>query len=132
MGFTVIILACYHTQLSNITVLISLCHTSDIADPGSKGFELEIRGTSTEIFVVHKDTRFFAFVNSCPHTGATLEWLEDQFLDMDNTFIQCSTHDALFEVDSGLCVSGPCVDDHLTPVELLIENDTLLAQFPDE
>ena len=109
---------------------ISLCPVSEIPDPGSKGFEIEKDGVTTDIFVVHKDSHFYAFINSCPHTGATLEWLEDQFLDMENTFIQCSTHDALFEIDSGLCVAGPCVDDHLTPVEILIEHDILLIQLP--
>ncbi len=108
---------------------ISLCPTSEISDPGSKGFLIEQGEITTNIFVVHKDARFYAFVNSCPHTGAPLEWLEHQFLDRDNAFIQCSTHDALFIIDSGLCVAGPCVDDHLTPVELLIENDTLLLQL---
>ena len=109
---------------------ISLCPTSEIPDPGSKGFHIENDDVATDIFVVHKDARFFAFINSCPHTGASLEWLEDQFLDMENVFIQCSTHDALFEIDSGLCVSGPCVDDHLAPVEILIENETLLVHLP--
>ena len=110
-------------------MLISLCPVSEITDPGSKGFQLEHGDASTEIFVVHKDARFYGFINSCPHTGATLEWLEDQFLDMDNAFIQCSTHDALFEIDSGLCVAGPCVDDHLAPVIILIENGMLLAEL---
>jgi nitrite reductase/ring-hydroxylating ferredoxin subunit len=46
---------------------------------------------------------------------------------MDNMFIQCSTHDALFEVDSGTCVAGPCIGDALQPVELVIEDDAVSA-----
>jgi len=111
-------------------VPISLCPTSEISDPGSKGFHVKDGGTTVNIFVVHKDAHFYAFINSCPHTGASLEWLEDQFLDLDNAFIQCSTHDALFIIDSGLCVAGLCVDDYLTPVDLLIENETLLVLLP--
>jgi len=79
------------------------------------------------LFVVHKDGAFTAYINSCPHTGVNLEWQQDQFLDLDNAFIQCSTHDALFEVDSGICIAGPCVGDSLEPVELVIEGGTVSA-----
>ena len=30
--------------------------------------------------------------------------------------ILCTTHGALFNIDDGLCIAGPCVDDHLTPI----------------
>ena len=109
---------------------ISLCLISDITDPGSKAFELSHDDSVVNIFVIHKDGQFTAFVNSCPHTGVNLEWLEDQFLDMDNAFIQCSTHDALFEIESGLCVAGPCINKSLTPVTLHIDNDNLLVELP--
>lgn len=110
-------------------MLIELCKISEIEDPGSKGFNIDHQGRDIDLFVVHKDGAFHAFINSCPHTGANLEWLEDQFLDMDKAFIQCATHDALFEVDSGLCVAGPCVDDHLTAIELELKNDTIVAHL---
>jgi nitrite reductase/ring-hydroxylating ferredoxin subunit len=110
-------------------VLISLCQCSDIRDPGSKGFHIEEAGVTADIFVVHKDTHFYAFTNSCPHTGANLEWLEDQFLDMENTFIQCATHDALFDIETGSCVSGPCIGDHLSPIKLQIDNNQIFADI---
>jgi nitrite reductase/ring-hydroxylating ferredoxin subunit len=48
---------------------------------------------------------------------------------MDNMFIQCSTHDALFEIDTGVCIAGPCVGDHLQAVELVIEDGYISAQL---
>lgn len=78
-----------------------------------------------EIFIVHKDGEFFAYYNQCPHTGATLEWQEDQFLDMDNALIQCATHDALFMIDSGECIAGPCAGDSLEPLPLIIKSDQI-------
>lgn len=104
---------------------ISLCNIADIQDPGSKAFKVSSNGQTRDIFIVHKDGQFHAYINSCPHTGVNLEWQEDQFLDIENNFIQCSTHDALFEIDSGNCVAGPCAGDHLTAVELDIMDDTL-------
>lgn len=102
-----------------------LCKTSDIEDPGSKSFEVKIKRKTQSIFVVHKNGEFFAYYNKCPHTGATLEWQEDQFLDLDKELIQCATHDALFMIDSGECVAGPCVGDHLETLKLSVQADEL-------
>jgi len=100
-----------------------LCKTSDIEDPGSKSFELKINRKTQSIFVVHKDGQFFAYYNQCPHTGVNLEWQEDQFLDLDKALIQCATHDALFLIDSGECIAGPCAGDSLQSLALLIKGD---------
>jgi nitrite reductase/ring-hydroxylating ferredoxin subunit len=110
-------------------LFVPLCKTDEIPDPGSRAFEISEGRKTVSLFVVHKDGAFNAYINSCPHTGVNLEWQEDQFLDMDNTFIQCSTHDALFEVDSGECVAGPCVGESLTPVELSIEDGQISARL---
>ncbi len=99
-----------------------LCKTSDIEDPGSKSFELKIKRKTQTIFIVHKDGNFFAYYNKCPHTGATLEWQEDQFLDLDKALIQCATHDALFTIDSGKCITGPCAGDFLQILPIIIKN----------
>jgi nitrite reductase/ring-hydroxylating ferredoxin subunit len=108
---------------------ITLCSTSDIPDPGSKAFEINHHGNNLAIFVVHKDGQFHAFINRCPHTGVNLEWLEDQFLDRDNAYIQCVSHDALFEIDTGHCVHGPCAGDNLPPVQLDVIDNQLVANL---
>jgi nitrite reductase/ring-hydroxylating ferredoxin subunit len=102
-----------------------LCKTTDIKDPGSKSFEVNIRRKTQVIFIVHKDGEFFAYHNKCPHTGASLEWQEDQFLDLDKALIQCATHDALFIIDSGECIAGPCVGDSLQALPVIIKNDEI-------
>lgn len=109
-----------------------LCQTSEIPDPGSRAFELEFKDQALDIFVVHGNAAFRAFVNSCPHTGVNLEWQENQFLDLDKAFIQCSTHDALFEIDSGLCIAGPCVDEHLQALELSEQDGILSVEIDDD
>lgn len=93
---------------------IYLCQLQDIADPGSKGFALNSTG-AVNIFIVRKGNLLRAYKNHCPHTGAPLEWKPDQFLDFENRFIQCALHGALFEIDSGLCVRGPCAGGLLQP-----------------
>ena len=107
----------------------SLCALDELANPASKGFEMDTGDEVVSLFVVRRDNEVRGYINSCPHTGANLEWQEDQFLDMDNMFIQCSTHDALFEIDTGHCVAGPCVGDHLQAVKLVIDNGQVSAQL---
>ena len=98
-----------------------LCKTSDIEDPGSKSFDIKIKRKTWSIFVVHKDGEFFAYYNQCPHTGASLEWQPDQFLDLDKRLIQCATHDALFLINSGKCIAGPCAGEKLQALPLSIK-----------
>ena len=102
-----------------------LCKTTDIDDPGSKSFEAKIKHETHSIFIVKKNGEFHAYYNQCPHTGANLEWQEDQFLDMDKELIQCATHDALFTIDTGECIAGPCVGDSLKEIPLKITGDEI-------
>jgi len=102
-----------------------LCRTSDIEDPGSKSFDVKIKRKTESVFVVHKNGEFFAYLNQCPHTGASLEWQQDQFLDLDKELIQCATHDALFTINSGECIAGPCTGDSLQPLALSIRYDEI-------
>lgn len=106
-----------------------LCKTTDIEDPGSKSFEVKIKRKTESVFVVHKNGEFFAYYNQCPHTGAGLEWQEDQFLDMDKDLIQCATHDALFMIDSGKCIAGPCAGDKLKSLPVSIDADSILLEI---
>ena len=110
----------------------SLCNITEIDDPGSRAFELRFNNEPLDVFVVHSNGSLRAYVNSCPHTGANLDWQEDQFLDLDKALIQCSTHDALFEIESGLCIAGPCVDKSLQALELSQEDGKLVLHVPDD
>ncbi len=64
----------------------TLCHLNDIEEGRAKGFELN----GKHLFAVKKDNQLHLYYNYCPHLGTPLEWLEDQFLDPDGTFIQCA------------------------------------------
>jgi len=99
--------------------MTALCHIDEIAEGQAKGFEL----ADKKLFVVKFRGEYYLYENSCPHRSIPLEWQPDQFLDYDKTFIQCATHGALFKIETGMCISGPCVDDHLTPIPFVINND---------
>lgn len=86
----------------------SLCALDAIPDGGSKGMTLNLSGCERDIFIVRRGERVFAYVNACPHTGATLNFQPDQFMSFDNDYIQCSIHGAQFRIHDGYCVYGPC------------------------
>ena len=102
-----------------------ICQQNEIEDPGSRGFNVEFKGKSISGFVVKKDEQFFAYLNSCPHTGAPLDCVEHQFLDMDGALIQCAVHDARFNIEKGLCLSGPCVGDSLQELTIIKQDNQL-------
>jgi nitrite reductase/ring-hydroxylating ferredoxin subunit len=100
----------------------SLCTVDELEEPGSKGFELSLGDGVLSLFVVRRDNRLHAYLNSCPHTGAPLEWVPDQFLDLDKSFIECATHGALFTIEEGRCVSGPCAGQSLQALEIAVDD----------
>ena len=95
-----------------------LCRVEDIEDPGSRGFSTEIDGRIVDLLVVRRQRNVYAYINHCPHTGSPLDWVPGQFLSIDKQHIQCATHDALFRIDDGLCVSGPCNGQSLQAISL--------------
>lgn len=107
-----------------------LAGIDSFADPGSRGFRvLSTESGELEIFVVHRQGRFSAFINRCPHRGMPLEWQPDAFLDDEGEHIICATHGALFAIGDGACLGGPCRGQGLTPLTLKREGDDLyLAQ----
>ena len=99
-----------------------LCELASLADGACRGFSVELQGQPLDLLLARLGQEVFGYVNSCPHTGATLNWLPDQFLDTEGTLIQCATHGALFRREDGYCVHGPCAGESLRPVALEIRD----------
>jgi len=108
-----------------------LCSLEDLGNPATRGFEVDCGlALPLSLFVVRKDDVLAAYINRCPHTGAPLEWLPDQFLDIDNSFIQCAIHGALFRPEDGYCVRGPCVGQSLQALALEVVEGRLQVTVP--
>ena len=97
---------------------VPLCKLDDLEDHCAMELTVEER----QLFAVRQDNSIFAYWNLCPHRNSPLSWVPNQFLDTENQLIQCALHVALFEIDSGLCIAGPCSGDSLQPVELRCED----------
>ena len=97
-----------------------VCPIDDLDDPDSRGLTLCLGDNLHDVFIVRQGRQVFAYYNSCPHAGGPLDWLPEQFLDIDKQFIQCATHGALFQINDGRCVAGPCLGDRLVSVPVTI------------
>lgn len=107
-----------------------ICALSELPDGGSRGFSLGEFPQALEFFVVRRGSRVLAYRNSCPHTGVGLEWQPDRFLDTEGTFIQCHTHGALFRIEDGLCIAGPCLGQSLRPLAVASRDGTVYLAEP--
>lgn len=108
---------------------IRICDLDQLTDPGSRTFSLPQDDAEVEGFVVYKDGGVSAFVNSCPHTGAPLNWCPHQFLDVEAEFIQCSLHGAIFRAEDGFCLRGPCIGESLKSLPVVLEEGVIWGSF---
>lgn len=53
--------------------------------------------------------------------------MPDQFLNLDGDLIQCATHDALFRLEDGVCIAGPCAGRSLTRLRVEVCNDDVVV-----
>ncbi|MDH3872219.1 MAG: Rieske (2Fe-2S) protein [Gammaproteobacteria bacterium] len=103
-----------------------VCRLEELQDPGSRGVTVQQGGHLYDVLVVRRGRQVFCYLNSCPHTGSPLDWMPDQFLSLDKHHIQCATHAALFRIEDGICIAGPCSGDALTPVPVVIDGDRVI------
>ena len=103
----------------------------DIDDPGSIEFRIGSGDWPFRGFVVKRGNRVFAYQNVCPHAGHPLNWKPDSFLVPDGAAIICASHGAVFDIETGACVAGPCPGRHLQPVPAEIRDGRIYVTGPD-
>ena len=91
-----------------------VCRLSEL-EGGARSFTLGGGDWPLRGFVVRIGATVRGYLNRCPHAGHPLDLLPQRFLTADGTLILCSSHGALFEKATGLCVAGPCAGRALTP-----------------
>lgn len=104
---------------------IELCDLNELEENTALGFAADVTKTDVDIFIVKKNNFVYGYINSCPHTGAPLEWMPNQFLSLDTKSIQCSLHGARFSISEGKCLYGPCNGQSLTTIRLLIKDNKI-------
>lgn len=108
-----------------------ICRLDELADPGSREFSVGEGDWPFTGFLVRRGGRVFAYRNYCMHVGHPLNWKPDEFLTRDRRHIICASHGAMYEIDSGACVAGPCAGRQLHALEVTIREDEICVRCPD-
>lgn len=104
-----------------------LCRLDEIADPGAKTLCFG-EGAAVFIgFVVRKDGRIRGYVDRCPHARRPLAAVDDRYLTRDGELILCSAHGALFRIEDGVCIAGPCAGQRLVPWPVAVDGEIVRA-----
>jgi nitrite reductase/ring-hydroxylating ferredoxin subunit len=93
-----------------------LCRSEQLAEGEAIGIQHGNEPVERGYVLVRRAGRVYAYKNRCPHTGVNLEWLPNQFFDSSGHYLQCSVHGAIFDVENGQCLRGPCAGDALAAV----------------
>lgn len=117
--------------------LFVICAADSIARGDAKAFSLsrlnedgESRPFPVVIVRTHAND-YFAYVNSCPHERIWLNFGAGEFFSPDRAFLKCGRHGATFEIDTGLCVDGPCQGKNLEPIAVaVVDGEVCLCGVP--
>ena len=108
-----------------------LCRIEDIPDGHSRGFDPGKTGRDT-MFIVRRGAMLHAYRNACPHYDrARMAWKKNEFLNGDRSHIMCAAHGALFRIEDGACVIGPCLGQRLSPVSITLRDGCVWMTEPD-
>ena len=117
-------------NLSEATVVFAKKKLS--SDPSTTDFSVKIKGKIIKGFVVRRGSGFYAYQNLCRHLPVTLDLNDNSFFNHDKTMLQCQMHGALYEMESGLCVGGPCEGARLRSLPLQETDSQLVITFPED
>ena len=90
----------------------------DIPDGGASEVWLDPDDPGSSVVLLRQGDLVRAYRNLCPHAGRFLNWAPGRFL-FDAGRLVCAAHGAVFEVDDGRCVDGPCRGSQLVPVAMV-------------
>lgn len=104
--------------------MLRLCHADEVPEGAARGF-LPAPGAPHRVIVLRRGGALLAFADSCPHYsgGTPMAWRTDAYLSADGQHLECYAHGALFDIETGNCVSGPCLGRRLTRIPLHVEED---------
>jgi nitrite reductase/ring-hydroxylating ferredoxin subunit len=103
-----------------------ICRLEDLQLHSARAFTIGGGDWPLRGFLVRSAQGVHGYVNRCPHAGHPLNLLPGRFLTADGTLILCSSHGALFEKATGLCVAGPCAGRALAPLALEVRSGLVL------
>ena len=103
------------------------CDVDDLPPGRTAVFRLMCGRRTVHGFAVNHAGSTYAYVNECPHVGASLDTSPNEFLTEDGSLIVCGSHGALFAPDGGLCLAGPCAGESLTSLTVTVDGRSIVV-----
>lgn len=72
------------------------------------------------------------YVNQCKHLPIPIDAGSREFFDEDGEHLLCGTHGALFRLDDGMCVAGPCAGLPLDRVDVVEEDGDVFVMADED
>lgn len=104
---------------------VALAPLAAIADGAARNFVLQLRAGRFHGFVVRRGDAVFGYVDRCPHAGLPLAQRLDDYVAAGH--VRCSWHGALFGVEDGVCVAGPCVGARLAAWPVTVRDEMIVT-----
>ena len=114
-------------RLSATPAGVTLGPLSAIPDGGARNYVLQMHSGRFHGFVVRRGDLAWGYVDRCPHMGLPLAQTLDAYLTPGGDLIACSWHSALFAVETGECVGGPCPGQRLSPWPVSVVDGMLVT-----
>lgn len=103
---------------------------SALEDPGCREFTIGDGDWPFRGFVVRQGDAIYAYQNFCVHVGYPLNWSPDRFLTKDKSAIICSSHGAIYDIESGQCVAGPGAGGTLRKIFAEVRDGVVYVRGP--
>lgn len=98
-----------------------------IAEGTARNFVLQLRAGRFHGFVVRRGDDVIGYVDRCPHMGVPLAQELDGYLSPASDRIVCSWHGAVFRIEDGECLGGPCPGTRLTPWPVKVQDGKIVT-----
>jgi nitrite reductase/ring-hydroxylating ferredoxin subunit len=81
-----------------------------------------------DLIVIHRKGRLYGYRNECPHMNLPLSNRSKGIFDKDQGHLVCIQHAAVFDIENGRCVKGPCLGMELESVNIETNNGKLFLK----
>ncbi len=104
---------------------VKLGPLEQIADGAARAFVLEMRAGRFHGFVVRTGETVHGYVDRCPHMGLPLAQMLDDYVHEGR--ILCSWHGAIFSIEDGRCLGGPCPGARLSSWPVSVRDGVIVT-----
>lgn len=106
-----------------------ICRSEALAE-GGDGVRFEVvRPSGREpAFAIRWQGRARAYLNRCGHIPVELDYQPGRFFDFTGQYLVCTTHGALYDPATGVCLGGRCNGTGLVSIPVLEQDGRVFLQ----